>query len=221
MTIAYDAVSSDSCNYRSGGSWSHIIGNGSNRLLFVLFMGYRSGSITTSITGVSCGGVAGTQIYSYALGGSSGTFEIWLIKDPPVGNQTITYTSSASPSLAMAGISYNGVQQSDPYYTAKQFEGSSASPSVSALDGGDGFVVSFLGYGDGSVTVSPGTGQTERVENSPAPPNRGVWGSDESSDDEASASLSASTYVGLWAAVLREAEAGQGITMSGGAMCIM
>jgi len=220
MAITFDSASSSSCDYRSGGSWSHTVGVGANRYLFVLFMGYCSGSLPLTITSASYNGKSGTKLYSYGQAGS-GTFEIWCIPDPPIGTANIVYTTSGSPSLSMSGVSYFGVEQSDnPFYTAQQDIGSGTSASVTSLEGGADFVLAFASWGSDAASITPDAGQNERVENINRPPNRGVWASDESNDDKAGITLSSSAYYILWAAVLKGATSGQSACFSGGAMAI-
>jgi len=207
MTIAYDNATTYHINNASSPSFSHEVGVGDNRILFVVMHGYTNGSGLNYVATVTYNSVSMTKLHEENT--DYGRFTIFYLVNPASGSNTVAVSLNTNCYIMAGAVSYSGVHQTNPYNTPSTFNRSYATrdttPSVSSLAGGDGFVLSFLGFDDATISVTPGTNQNERFELATTPGNRGVWGSDETSDDEASATLTAATSYLIWASVLKEA----------------
>lgn len=100
-------------------NWSHTVGSGSNRLLLVMVtLGARGGAGTSGTVGVTAvkGGVdtAMTSLQKLGTGVSGGNFgfeEVFYIRDPDVGSNTIKTTrtgGSGTQDLRGSGFTYTG-----------------------------------------------------------------------------------------------------------------
>ncbi len=109
--IAFDASSFNSC---SGTSFSHTI-TGSSPFLIVFTFGNNAGAET--VTGLTYNSVALTQIQSLQDAGvGTGLFqdaEVWYLKAPATGANTLAATVSGGAFCILAG-SYTGVNQTSP-----------------------------------------------------------------------------------------------------------
>ncbi|MFZ2626887.1 MAG: FISUMP domain-containing protein [Candidatus Moraniibacteriota bacterium] len=141
-------------------SWDHTVGTFNNRLLIVGISGRSSGN-STSIT---YAGQALTKLSTMSVNGA--ILELWYLKNPPTGTNTVAVTKDANGENGMCASSYFNVEQATTFGTvgtASQSEGVWAiNRSVSSASGE--LVVDLLGFegADGS-TATPDAGQTSRA----------------------------------------------------------
>ncbi len=114
---------------QSGGTtnltWSHTISGGSNRELFVTMAIDAMGA---SVSGVTYGGVAMTQV-----GRTSGdhAVEIWKLANPTVGTANIVISLESNTAIEAGAIAYNGVDTTSATGT---FAGASGTGTTSIVN---------------------------------------------------------------------------------------
>lgn len=110
MAVTLDTTTSS--NGASSTSWtfSHTC-SGSDRVLLVGFFKFASGD---SVTGVTYGGVAMTQLGKRAAD-ASGYIYLYGLVNPATGANNVVATSSASVEWYGEAVSYNGVNQTTPF----------------------------------------------------------------------------------------------------------
>lgn len=98
---------------------SYTMGSGVNALLLV-YVYYAKGSPAQSnISSITFNGVSMTFGFYYPVGGSSETFQLYYLINPPPGAYDIVVTfDSNTTNYAVSAISYFGVDQTTPINTA-------------------------------------------------------------------------------------------------------
>lgn len=172
MAITFQsATAKNQASVGSGSySFSHNVGSGNNRYLFVQTQG--DDTLGTDITNVGYGSSNMNLLLSYrptsgAFGTSCPFVKIWGLANPDAGNNTISvdYTGRASSAIAS---SYNGcspIQGTINYYTATDAARASAlSGTLSGYTGGDNWLLGFASI-NGSVGITPAasTDTTDRA----------------------------------------------------------
>ncbi len=142
-------------------SWTHTVGDESNRLLLV-GVAIRNGGNQT-VSGVTWDGTSLTQVPSGAVtNGTNVRAEMWYLVAPALGaGKTITVTLSGSANVAAGAITFAGVHQTTPFDSCASATGSSTSPSVSGVTSATADVVVDVLAAQGTPTVTPGSGQTQ------------------------------------------------------------
>lgn len=107
MSIAVDATSNGSASTSTTCTVSHAVGAGSNRILILsLFC-----STNDTITGVTYGGVAMTQINKVASSVYGDVLYLYYLVAPATGSANIVATSSTPKTMFIAACSYTGASQ--------------------------------------------------------------------------------------------------------------
>jgi hypothetical protein len=153
-------------------SWSHTIGNYSNRILIVGAAGESSAGGTAAntcrATGVTYGGDSLTKINGIDLddSGADDCISLWYMLNPPVGtaNIQVTYAGTVTESNA-GGISiYNAKQQAPENSTTKYIPESqsptSIATNITTLTNGSLVIDAAASGNSGGFTAN--SGQTER-----------------------------------------------------------
>jgi serine protease len=118
-TIGFDAVSSSaSGNTTNSISWSHTVGNGTNRFLAVCTQARDTVAGDVAVTTVTANGLPLTKVRADLrtdAGSAFGT-ELWYLSTPGIGPTTITVTWAGALSSYGVGsaTSYFGVNQVTP-----------------------------------------------------------------------------------------------------------
>ena len=159
--IAFDAGSNSGAQgTASSYSWSHTC-TGSD---LVLVVGVSIRHNTVTVTGITYNGIALTQIRTD--GRTSLTYsEIWFLKAPATGSNTIAVTLSGGPTRSISGaVSLTGVDQTTPNDADNGATGSSTTPSASVTTVADNaWIVDVVAVRTGSSeTITVGSGQTQR-----------------------------------------------------------
>ena len=148
-------------------SWSHTTGSGSNRLLVVTINIYNSGGVPATCSGCTYNGVAMTQqvtnVYT-ALNPEVRSY-IYNLTNPPSGTYTVRANFSTSTFSVGAGVTYSGVDQTNPIQTSSSAVGSGTSQSVLVNVVGDGRAVygSLASYRtSSSYAIADAGGQNHR-----------------------------------------------------------
>ncbi|NTW30838.1 MAG: tail fiber domain-containing protein, partial [Candidatus Moranbacteria bacterium] len=162
-TITFDNVTeADSGgNNESYLAFSHMTGTGNNRILIV------GVSIDGAGSGVSSMTYAGDSLTKIAEQTSGGTVEaqLWYLVNPDSGSNTLAVTMiNNSEAFSVGAMTFEGVNQSNPIGTYASAYGDSTAASVTVSSGTGQMVVDVVASDDG-VSVSPGSGQTERWDN--------------------------------------------------------
>jgi len=151
-------------------SWSHTLGNGSDRIVVIGVASANSTTTVPVISGVTFNGAAATAVPgSLISGGGTGKIETQLFyvlnsSLPAAGTYTVTVTFQSGVSGASAGaVSLFGVAQSGPEAVATKTDTSGADTiSTSIVTHTNGaWVADVVGSGT-SGTFTPGSGQTLR-----------------------------------------------------------
>jgi hypothetical protein len=134
-------------------SGSHTA-SGTDRYVFVL-AGCGSG-----VASVSYGGNAMSGIDTVAA-----SERLYGLVNPPTGAQTVTVTASSADDIAFAVISYTDVDQSTPFSGLQGASSTGTAPSVTVSSATGAKVVGgVISANFGTITSTPGAGQTERVD---------------------------------------------------------
>jgi hypothetical protein len=119
VTVALDAVSqSATTNSVSSKSWSHTV-SGANRLLLVMVQ-WNQPSNSETVSSVTYGGTALTQVGSNVIAGGSGLDRctaLFRLIAPATGTANIVVTMSAACTFLAGGTSFTGVDQTTPLGT--------------------------------------------------------------------------------------------------------
>src|SRR2546430_587181 len=167
MVVAVAAVAPSSTGQAGGNgvlteSWTHTIGSGTNRVLYV---GVTVGVFTADpalTTTVTCGGTAMTSIGKVKSGNAdNGYQEVFRLINPPTGAQSIVVTSSSTSSLLLGGsIELTGVDQTTPNSAiAGSNFGTSTAASTAAVSSAVGNIVLAFCVAGSNITASTGTNQ--------------------------------------------------------------
>lgn len=140
----------------SSWSWNHTINNSGE----VLIVGVSYDSTTRFVSFITFAG----QNLSYInkASGSRAGAEMWYLKNPPTGTNTISVTFSSSiGELAAGAVSYTGVDLTSPLGISQTATGNSTTPTVNVTSASGELVVDVVGIdATNSSTFSPGAGQT-------------------------------------------------------------
>ncbi|MHB0960277.1 MAG: cadherin domain-containing protein, partial [Pirellulaceae bacterium] len=150
--IRADSTSSTSTSSATSLTWAHTIASGANRAIFVEL---AIDNLAVSVTGVTYGGVAMTQV-----GRSTGNHavEIWVLVAPTVGTANVVATFSGTTAAVGGATSFTGVNQSSPTGTFAGATGTGTVASVT-VNSGVGELVIDTQYWQGNPaggTVGPG-----------------------------------------------------------------
>lgn len=113
----YGTISVNGTGSTAGGAavssltWSHTVASGANRLLIVSISHYRTFPTVGTVSSVTFGGVALTQMPSSKVSvvGDADTHEIWTLSNPAVSTANIVVTFATSMENAVAGaIAFTG-----------------------------------------------------------------------------------------------------------------
>lgn len=111
MAIAFDSKSS--VNAATSTSLTYAFNNVAGDCV-VVFCHDTSGASST-VTGVTYGGVAMTQVGSAYRGAGGGRWiTAWILAAPATGSNNVVVSSSSSQNLRSSAYSYSGVDQSTP-----------------------------------------------------------------------------------------------------------
>ena len=119
MSVAVDAASSSSTtNSVSSKTWSHTVA-GSNRLLLVMVQ-WNQPSNSETVSSVTYGGTALTQVGSNVIAGGSGLDRctaLFRLIAPATGTANIVVTMSTAVTFFASAVSFTGVDQTTPLGT--------------------------------------------------------------------------------------------------------
>ncbi len=137
-------------------TWSDTVAAGTNRAMFVEL---AIAGLGASVTGVTYGGVALTQVGREA---GNQAVEIWDLVNPTVGTANIVVSLNATSAMAAGAVTFNGVDQTAPTGTFAGASGTSTAMSVAVSSfTGDMVIDSELWNGNPSgYTI--GGGQTQQ-----------------------------------------------------------
>lgn len=163
MAIAFDAFTAGR-NWQTGDpqTWSHTC-SGSDRCLFVAL--FTSG--TTTITGVTYGGVSMTKVPSTPITDLDGN-ENWVyyLANPASGTNTVSVDLDTSANLSGLSVSYTGVDQTTPVDDYASEDGTLASPTYTSnavtVSATDAWLLSFFRNTDSSTITATGGVSTKR-----------------------------------------------------------
>ena len=166
-SINYDAASSDSGS-GSQLTFSHTIGEGSNRLL-VVSVSIENGSSGPTVSSITYGAQNLTKIDSVQTGSTTiGRSELWYALEtnlPSAGSYNVEVNVSASVSYLLAGaISLEGVAQQAPEdQNTRTVTGTDTiSTSITTVTNG-AWIVDSVHCGEGG-SYTANSGQTERYD---------------------------------------------------------
>lgn len=109
MSIATDANASGTSTGMTN-TWSHTVGSGSNRVLFVGISG--RGTDPNDTTGVTYGGVALSLIHAFRAPATGLPWlELWQLTNPSTGAANVVASYSNSNPHSGVSVSYSGVIQ--------------------------------------------------------------------------------------------------------------
>ena len=170
-TIPFDAVSSSAAgNTTNAISWSHSIGNGTNRFLAVCTQARDTVAGDVAVTAVTANGFLLTKVRSdlRTNGGTSLGTELWYLANPGIGAQTITVTWAGALSSYGVGsaTSYFGVDPTAPIDTHAGSGGTSATLATALTTLAPHALITDCAIGQANtptVALTAGAGQTTRV----------------------------------------------------------
>ena len=159
-TATYSGTSS-----ASSATWSHTIGAGANRYLYVAIT--TNAAITSSVTGVTYDGTAMTKLSDVLDSTSAGKnrdLSVWGLVAPTVGTANVVATFAASYSAVSAvSVGLINVNQSTPTGTIETANGGSpGAQSLSTTTAGNAsdLNLSALGWRNDIGVATPGAAQT-------------------------------------------------------------
>ena len=141
-------------------TWSHVVGEGDDRLL-VVGISFSSMAVGAAIASVQTDDGELTLLQNNGVA-SIVRSEIWALSDPPSGTQTIQVEFTGSVAAVGGSISLFGVDQTSPTDTALGASGTAGDPAVTVPSSPGELVVgcvSAVSNGAGGLNV--GSGQTE------------------------------------------------------------
>ncbi|MGI9298591.1 MAG: hypothetical protein ACR2QC_11950 [Gammaproteobacteria bacterium] len=165
--IAFDAASSDfDGSAVTSLTYSHTT-TGTDRALIVGVGGYISGATFPDVPTVTYDAVSMTQeaTLTWDADGFATRLTLFCLANPSTGASDVVVSSTSSNSLFSVAMSYTGANQTDPC-------GASGTNSVDAGTSTSIDVTTSLGdwavdvihyFHDGTTTLTPGAGQTERI----------------------------------------------------------
>ena len=171
VTIPFDAASSSATgNTTNRISWSHTVGNGTNRFLAVCTQARDTVASDVAVTTVTANGVPLTKVRADLRtdGGSSLGTELWYLATPGIGAYTITVTWAGALSSYGVGsaTSYFGVDQVTPIdaHAGSGSTGTTLSTAITTV--ANHAVITDCAIGQANtptVALTVGAGQTTRV----------------------------------------------------------
>lgn len=164
MAIAFDAVSTGmNATDPTSLTWSHTC-TGSNLVLIVgtSTESDTGGHTAQTVSGITYNGVALTKIRSDYIT-DNGT-ELWYLVAPATGANNIVVTMTAVvDGLFGAGLSFTGVDQSNPIdnHAGTTTTGTSISQALTT-NVADAMIVNIMQHYNSSVVLTPDADQTQR-----------------------------------------------------------
>jgi|GEM_PF-988273 len=161
--ITFDAASGTTDEDGTTMSWSHTVGSEDNRLLIVGV----SVEDDTSVSSITYGSASLTYLVSTDNSGAAGV-ELWYLKNPDPGTDTILVTLSADRQKAGGAASWYGVDQTNTFGNAVTDTGwveNGGTWNVSAIASsasGEVVVDVVTVYEDTLDSLNAGSGQTVR-----------------------------------------------------------
>jgi alpha-tubulin suppressor-like RCC1 family protein len=166
LPIVLDATSNSNGGAVSSLTWAHVIGSGTNRMLFILIA--IENTVTRAVSNVTYNGVACTFLDSRWSGATVGSLAtIWYMPEaslPVAGSYNIVVTIDAAldRGIVAGGISLNNVEQIEPFSFA-----SNSSTSATYLQKGfdtikDGDWVIDVISGGNNQSLTADAGQTRQ-----------------------------------------------------------
>lgn len=144
----------------SPATFSHTC-TGSNLCLYVIVAGwYNAGDVTA----VTYNGVALAKVADSGAGPGGDRAEIWRLKAPSTGANTVSVTMSAAPTARVQAVSYAGVDQTTPEGAPATAAGNSAAPSVTVTAAAADIVIDGIawdGNASNSGTMNASSGRTQ------------------------------------------------------------
>ncbi len=165
---AADTTTSITCNYTVGALTDGV-------LLIAVADQNGTDTITTPTVGGSTTGVTllDSQVQDNAGGGVS-FFKVYYKLAPSAGSTTIASTHG-SGHIAIAAVTYSGVDQSTPFRTEGKTNGTAATGTVNATTvSGDVVAEFFAWYAAGSNTLTYDVSQTSRQNSSASTQGLGI-----------------------------------------------
>jgi hypothetical protein len=159
-------ISSATGNTTNTTSWSHTVGNGTNRFLEVCTQARDTVAGDVAVTAVTANGSPRTKVQAdvRTSGGDSFGTEIWYLKNPGVGTNTIAVTWAGA--LAQYGVgsatSYFGVDQVTPIDTQAGSGGTGTTLSTAITTVANHALITDCAIAQ-SDPLTIGAGQTSRV----------------------------------------------------------
>lgn len=161
--MVFDASSGAVSNGFSAGttlSWSHTT-SGTNRLLVISAMAWQDVAGTGTVSGVTYNGAALTK--ANATTGGAMRAEVWYIKNPTIGTNTVvvTYTGNTDARKA-SGVSFTNADQTSPLDASNVASGTSSpitlnltttTDNATIVDAATNFTTTALTIGAGQVSV--------------------------------------------------------------------
>jgi hypothetical protein len=165
--IAFDAVSSSATgNTTNMISWSHTVGNGTNRFLAVCTQARDTVAGDVAVTTVTANGFPLTKVRAdlRTNGGTSFGTELWYLPTPGIGAYTITVTWAGALSSYGVGsaTSYFGVDQGTPVDAHAGSGGTGATLSTAVTTVANHALITDCALAQ-SDPLTIGAGQTSRV----------------------------------------------------------
>jgi len=160
--LSFDAVSTGTAASSNTVSTTHTRGCGGTNTYAVVSVAWQLGTPGT-VSSVSYGGTALALLRGQTIGGGDARVEMWGVKAPPGGAQTVTATMSSTPnSLTMTTRTYCGVDQTTSTGTAVSAANFLGTASVDATSAAGELVVDAVVLYGGGEPLTVGSGQTER-----------------------------------------------------------
>ena len=165
MPVVQSTASYSGTSSASSATWSHTIGAGSDRYLYVAVT--TNATASGSVTGVTYGGTAMTELSDEVDATTSNghrDMSVWGLVAPAVGTANVVATLSTSYS-AVSGVSVGlvNVNQSTPTGTIQTDTGGSVgaqSLSTTTAGSSSDLNLSALGWRDDEGLATAGSGQT-------------------------------------------------------------
>jgi glucose/arabinose dehydrogenase len=166
-TIPFDAASSSATgNTTNTISWSHTVGNGTNRFLAVCTQARDKVAGDVAVTTVTAGGFPLTKVRAdlRTNGGTSFGTELWYLANPGIGAYTITVTWAGALSSYGVGsaTSYFGVDPVTPIDAHAGSGGTGTTLSTAITTVADHALITDCALGQANP-MTVGAGQTTRV----------------------------------------------------------
>jgi hypothetical protein len=154
----FDASAGNKVSSGSSNSWSHTVGNFSNRILLVWV------DTGLGVSGVTFNGVALTQLAVVNYNSNNEHLYLFYLLNPPVGTYTVAVTASGTTYIVGLSESYYNAAQSGSFGTVASNAGSgTASSNTVASTSTSQIIIDGVNNGAAS-TATPTAGQTKRYQ---------------------------------------------------------